>query len=79
MIWRFWVLCAMACDNGAMDGFFWAEWPYASHYHGELYEIHTPNPNPSEVHTFNDSSRRLLRHKNGTLWRGGAFATRICR
>ena len=42
-----WVSCELAYDNGAMDGFFWAEWPYATNYYGK--GIRTPKPNPTKV------------------------------
>ena len=42
-----WVSCELAYDNGAMDGFFWAEWPYASNYYGA--KNHTPKPKHREV------------------------------
>jgi phospholipase C len=42
-----WVSCELAYDDGAMDGFLWAEWPYASNYYGA--RIHTPVPDPGKV------------------------------
>jgi phospholipase C len=42
-----WVSVQLAYDNGAMDGFFWSEWPAAAAYYGR--DIATPKPNPKLV------------------------------
>jgi phospholipase C len=42
-----WVAVKLALDNGAMDGFFWAEWPAALAYYGK--DINIPQPNPNLV------------------------------
>src|ERR1700747_675924 len=47
-----WVNAQLAYNNGAMDGFFWAEWKAAKHYYGK--NISTPKPDqklgPSRKH-----------------------------
>ena len=42
-----WVAAKLAYDNGAMDGFLWAEWPLGLRYYGR--GISTPTPNPDLV------------------------------
>jgi phospholipase C len=42
-----WVVTKLAYDNGAMDGFFWAEWPEAESYYAAVYNITAPTPDPS--------------------------------
>ena len=42
-----WVAVQLAYNNGAMDGFFWAEWKAAQKYYGK--NISTPKPNPNLV------------------------------
>jgi phospholipase C len=42
-----WVAVQLAYNNGAMDGFFWAEWKAAEMYYGK--NIFVPKPNPSLV------------------------------
>jgi len=39
-----WSSVVLAYDNGAMDGFLWAEWPTAAHYYGASIPVPTPNP-----------------------------------
>jgi hypothetical protein len=42
-----WVAAQLAYNNGAMNGFFWAEWKAAQNYYGK--GITTPKPNPNLV------------------------------
>jgi phospholipase C len=42
-----WQAAALAYDNGAMDGFLWAEWKVALHYYDK--DVLIPKPNPSLV------------------------------
>src|ERR1700733_7713561 len=42
-----WQAAALAYDNGAMDGFLWAEWIRALEYYGK--DIIVPKPNPKLV------------------------------
>jgi phospholipase C len=44
-----WAVTKLAYDNGAMDGFFWAEWPAAEMYYASVYGIRVPNPNPALI------------------------------
>jgi phospholipase C len=39
-----WVAAKVAYDNGAMDGFLWAEWPLGLRYYGRAITAPTPNP-----------------------------------
>jgi hypothetical protein len=39
-----WVAAKVAYDNGAMDGFLWAEWPLGLRYYGRGIPAPTPNP-----------------------------------
>ena len=39
-----WVAGKVAYDNGAMDGFLWAEWPFALRYYGQGVPKPTPDP-----------------------------------
>jgi len=39
-----WIDSKLCYDNGAMDGFFWAEWPEAERYYGKGIPVPTPNP-----------------------------------
>jgi phospholipase C len=39
-----WLACRVAWDNGAMDGFLWAEYSQGSHYYGKGIPVPTPNP-----------------------------------
>jgi phospholipase C len=40
-----WQSSILAYDNGAMDGFMWAEWEQALLYYGQSIPVPTPNPN----------------------------------
>ncbi|MFY9987743.1 MAG: alkaline phosphatase family protein [Chthoniobacterales bacterium] len=42
-----WVAGKIAYDNGAMDGFLWAEWPLGLRYYGQ--GVPTPAPDPNLV------------------------------
>ena len=46
-----WVNAQLSYNNGAMDGFFWAEWKAAKHYYGK--NISTPKPDPKVVKSRN--------------------------
>ena len=73
-----WKSCALAYDRGAMDGFFWAEWPYAANYYGE--KIRTPKPKASKVTIVaRPSHTDSRRTKTAPCFRGDAFSSRICR
>jgi phospholipase C len=40
-----WIDSKLCYDNGAMDGFFWAEWPEAERYYAKGIPVPTPDPN----------------------------------
>lgn len=51
-----WQAAAVAYDNGAMDGFLWAEWRQALEYYGK--DIIVPKPNPELVKIIKKRSQR---------------------
>jgi phospholipase C len=62
-----WVAVHLDYDSGAMDGFFWGEWPTAENYYGRHIKVPQPHPSLVQARAKRTAAPRGARNPSGRL------------